>query len=82
VAACRAGGTRGGQRPLPPDRAEGLYAATNSAVTSGSFIGPAGRRQDSGTPKPARLPRGADAPAIGASLWRESERLTGVTFNV
>lgn len=59
-----------------------LYAATNPAVKSGSFVGPAGRRQDSGTPKPARLPRGAADPATGASLWRESERLTGVTFNV
>lgn len=57
-----------------------LYAATNPSVPSGAFIGPAGRRQDSGTPKPARLPRGADDPAVGASLWRESERLTGTTF--
>ncbi len=59
-----------------------LYAATDPAVSSGSFIGPAGRRQDSGTPKPARLPRGADDPATGMALWRESERLTGVTFTV
>jgi NAD(P)-dependent dehydrogenase (short-subunit alcohol dehydrogenase family) len=59
-----------------------LYAATTPAVPSGAFIGPAGRRQDSGTPKPARLPRGADDRATGASLWRESERLTGVTFLV
>lgn len=59
-----------------------LYAATDPAIESGAFIGPAGRRQDSGTPKPARLPRGADDPAGGASLWRESERLTGVTFTV
>jgi NAD(P)-dependent dehydrogenase (short-subunit alcohol dehydrogenase family) len=59
-----------------------LYAATNPAVPSGAFIGPAGRRQDSGTPVPARLPRGADDPAAGAALWHESERLTGVTFAV
>ncbi len=59
-----------------------LYAATDPAIESGAFIGPAGRRQDSGTPKPARLPRGADDPAGTASLWRESERLTGVTFTV
>jgi NAD(P)-dependent dehydrogenase (short-subunit alcohol dehydrogenase family) len=59
-----------------------LYAATNPAVPSGAFIGPAGRRQDSGTPKPARLPRGADDRATGAALWRDSERLTGTTFIV
>lgn len=57
-----------------------LYAATNPAVGNGAFIGPAGRRQDSGTPKPARLPRGADDRATGAALWRDSERLTGIPF--
>ncbi|MEV6303079.1 oxidoreductase [Actinoplanes sp. NPDC051861] len=56
-----------------------LYAATSPAVRNGDFIGPAGRHQDSGTPKPARLPRGADD---GTALWTESERLTGVTFTV
>jgi len=59
-----------------------LYAATNAVVESGAFIGPAGRRQDSGTPKPARLPRGADDRATGVALWRDSERLTGTPFIV
>jgi NAD(P)-dependent dehydrogenase (short-subunit alcohol dehydrogenase family) len=59
-----------------------LYAATSPDVHGGQFIGPAGRDQTEGTPKPARLPRGADAPAEGARLWQESERLTGVTFAV
>jgi NAD(P)-dependent dehydrogenase (short-subunit alcohol dehydrogenase family) len=59
-----------------------LYAATDPAVKSGSFIGPAGRRQDSGTPKPARLPRDADEPAIGASLWREEwQRMINININ-
>jgi NAD(P)-dependent dehydrogenase (short-subunit alcohol dehydrogenase family) len=58
-----------------------LYAATSPDVTSGEFIGPAGRDQTSGTPKPAKLPKGADDPREGARLWTESERLTGVTFN-
>ncbi|WP_327304862.1 oxidoreductase [Streptomyces sp. NBC_01298] len=57
-----------------------LYAATASDVASGQFIGPSGRDQTSGTPKPAKLPRGADAPEQGARLWADSERLTGVTF--
>jgi NAD(P)-dependent dehydrogenase (short-subunit alcohol dehydrogenase family) len=58
-----------------------VYAATSPDVRNGEFIGPAGRDQTSGTPKPARLPAGADDPAEGARLWAESERLTGVTFN-
>lgn len=57
-----------------------LYAATASEVTSGQFIGPSGRDQTSGTPKPAKLPRGADDFQQAARLWTESERLTGVTF--
>ena len=59
-----------------------LYAATSPAVESGAFIGPAGRRQESGPPRPARLPRGADDRATGAALWRDSERLTGIPFSV
>ncbi|MFI8950052.1 oxidoreductase [Streptomyces sp. NPDC053750] len=57
-----------------------LYAATHPAAVSGTFIGPAGRDQTSGTPGPAPLPGGADSPDLGAWLWRESERLTGVRF--
>jgi NAD(P)-dependent dehydrogenase (short-subunit alcohol dehydrogenase family) len=57
-----------------------LYAATSPDVTSGEFIGPAGRDQTSGTPEPAKLPKGADNAALGARLWADSERLTEVTF--
>jgi NAD(P)-dependent dehydrogenase (short-subunit alcohol dehydrogenase family) len=59
-----------------------LYAATSPDVHSDQFIGPAGRKQTSGTPKLVRLPKGADDPEEGAHLWEESERLTGVTFSV
>ncbi|MET0494882.1 MAG: hypothetical protein ABW000_17310 [Actinoplanes sp.] len=59
-----------------------LYAATSPEVRSGDFIEPAARRQDSGTPQAARLPRGADDPGEGARLWAASEQLTGVTFAV
>jgi NAD(P)-dependent dehydrogenase (short-subunit alcohol dehydrogenase family) len=55
-----------------------LYAATSPDAQSGDFIGPAGRRQDSGTPKRVELPRGAADRAEGERLWTESERLTGV----
>jgi NAD(P)-dependent dehydrogenase (short-subunit alcohol dehydrogenase family) len=57
-----------------------LYTATSADVHGGEFIGPAGRDQASGTPKPARLPSGAGDPQAGASLWAESEQLTGVQF--
>jgi NAD(P)-dependent dehydrogenase (short-subunit alcohol dehydrogenase family) len=59
-----------------------LYAASNPAVPNGAFLGPAARRQDSGTPRPTRLPKDACNPAEGATLWTESERLTGVPFRV
>ena len=59
-----------------------LYAATSPDVTSGQFIGPAGRDQTSGTPKPVRLPRDADDLDEASRLWFESERLTGVPFPV
>lgn len=52
-----------------------LYAATSPHAPSGSFIGPAGRDQTSGTPKPAKLPTGADDPA-------EGEQLTDVSFDL
>ncbi|WP_216905525.1 hypothetical protein [Nocardia noduli] len=48
--------------------------------TPGEFIGPAGRDQTSGTPKPAKLPKGADDAGLGARLWADSARLTAVTF--
>ncbi|MFI7350995.1 hypothetical protein ACIBSR_32650 [Streptomyces sp. NPDC049936] len=59
-----------------------LYAATSPHVPSGSFIGPAGRDQTSGTPKPAKLPTGADDPAEGGRPWAASEQLTGVSFGL
>jgi NAD(P)-dependent dehydrogenase (short-subunit alcohol dehydrogenase family) len=56
-----------------------LYAATSDNPDPAEFIGPAGRKQDSGTPRPVRQPRGANDPAEGKWLWEQSERLTGVT---
>ena len=57
-----------------------LYAATAADVVNGGFYGPAGRVQTSGTPKLLTLP--TDDPAEGAMLWRESERLTGIPFEI
>ncbi|MFJ5280936.1 oxidoreductase [Streptomyces parvulus] len=59
-----------------------LYAATSPHVRSDDFIGPAGRDQTSGAPKPARLPTGSDDPAECRRLWAVSERLTGVPFGL
>jgi NAD(P)-dependent dehydrogenase (short-subunit alcohol dehydrogenase family) len=59
-----------------------LYAATSAQVHNGEFMGPAGRDQTSGTPKPAPLPKGAADVEEGQRLWEESERLTGVTFDI
>ncbi|MFI8487444.1 oxidoreductase [Streptomyces rubrogriseus] len=59
-----------------------LYAATSPHVQSGWFIGPAGRDQTSGTPRPAKLPTDADDPAAGRRLWVASEQLTGVPFGI
>ena len=59
-----------------------LYAATSPHAPSGGFVGPAGRDQTSGTPKPAKLPTGADDPAEGRRLWAASEQLTGVPFDL
>lgn len=58
-----------------------LYAATSTHVSSGQFIGPAGRDQTSGTPKPAKLPTGADDTDEAGRLWTASEQLTGVPFD-
>jgi NAD(P)-dependent dehydrogenase (short-subunit alcohol dehydrogenase family) len=59
-----------------------LYAATSEDAVGGTFYGPAGRDQTSGAPRPVSLPRGAADLEVGAWLWAESERLTGVTFAV
>ncbi|MFE0204162.1 hypothetical protein [Streptomyces sp. NPDC058985] len=59
-----------------------LYAATSPQARSGGFIGPAGRDQTSGTPKPAKPPTGSEDPAEGRRLWAVSERLTGVPFDL
>ncbi|GAB3209486.1 oxidoreductase [Marinactinospora thermotolerans] len=58
-----------------------LYAATSRHVSSGQFIGPAGRDQTSDTPKPAKLPTGANDIDAARRLWTANEQLTGVPFD-
>jgi NAD(P)-dependent dehydrogenase (short-subunit alcohol dehydrogenase family) len=54
-----------------------VYAATSSDVTQGGYYGPRWRMV--GRPVPARpTPKGLDRD-VGARLWAEAERLTGVS---
>ena len=71
-------------RLLLPGAAEGaestLYAAT--AAEPGSYTGPTGLRESRGAIGPATMsPLALDA-ELAAELWRVSEELTGVTFEL
>jgi NAD(P)-dependent dehydrogenase (short-subunit alcohol dehydrogenase family) len=55
-----------------------LRAATDPGAAGGSYWGPAGPLELRGHPAPARIPAKAKDPALGARLWAESARLTGI----
>lgn len=57
-----------------------LYAATVPDLPSGSYIGPDGPFEQRGHPKLVESNRKSHDRAVAASLWGESERLTGVTY--
>ncbi|MER5307079.1 oxidoreductase [Streptomyces sp. NPDC002773] len=59
-----------------------LYAATESGVASGEFIGPDGLGELRGAPTRVRLSGAAADPAAGRRLWELSERLAEVRFPV
>jgi len=59
-----------------------LFAATAPGVESGQFIGPDGKNEKTGHPRrvqPVDRARDAD---LARLLWQESERLTGVHFDL
>ncbi len=59
-----------------------LYAATAPNVDGGSYIGPDGFRETRGHPTFVDvIPEGRD-PEVGRRLWEESEKLTGVRFEI
>jgi hypothetical protein len=59
-----------------------LRAATDPAASGGEYYGPAGRGELRGYPRlVASNDRARDAEAQ-QRLWRESERLTGVSYPV
>ena len=59
-----------------------LWAATSPDAVNGGFYGPAGRDQTAGAPIPSKFPTGAQDREQGRLLWQESERLTGVRYEI
>jgi NAD(P)-dependent dehydrogenase (short-subunit alcohol dehydrogenase family) len=57
-----------------------LYAATSPQAQGGTFYGPKGFQHMSGAPAQQPLYAPIADPQEGERLWRESERLTGVTY--
>ncbi len=57
-----------------------LYAATQSTVAGGTFIGPDGLFEQRGYPTIVKSSRRSYDRATAGSLWSLSETLTGVTF--
>lgn len=59
-----------------------VYAATDPNAESGQFIGPDGLGESKGYPTIVQPIESAKDPNIGKRLWRMSEELTGVHFDV
>ena len=59
-----------------------LYAATDPKAEGGQFIGPDGRGESKGYPTIVQPVESARGPEIGRRLWRMSEELTGVHFDI
>jgi NAD(P)-dependent dehydrogenase (short-subunit alcohol dehydrogenase family) len=59
-----------------------LLAATSPAVAPGGYYGPQGFQEMKGEPGEAKIPAAAKDAVVAKKLWSETERLTGVTFDV
>ncbi len=59
-----------------------LFAATSPEVTPGGYYGPSGFQELKGHPVPAKITSAAKNAALAQRLWTESERLTGVRFDL
>ncbi len=57
-----------------------VYAAAMPDVAGGQYWGPNGPGEIRGLPAPAAVAAPGRNEAVAAQLWRESERLTGVTY--
>ncbi|HEV3000866.1 MAG TPA: oxidoreductase [Solirubrobacteraceae bacterium] len=58
-----------------------LYAATED-LESGAYVGPDGMGEQRGHPKLVGMTQRARDPEAARRLWAESERLTGVTYDL
>ena len=59
-----------------------LYAATSDSVKGGAYYGPRGPFELTGPPGPARSTPRSRNRRHARRLWEESERLTGVAFEI
>jgi hypothetical protein len=59
-----------------------LYAATAPDAKGGAFYGPDGFLQISGYPTEKKANKIAYDASVAKRFWEESERLTGVTFEI
>jgi len=59
-----------------------LFAAAAPTAQAGGFYGPDGFLETKGHPAPAKIPARAQDRAVAQQLWKESERLTGVSFPI
>jgi NAD(P)-dependent dehydrogenase (short-subunit alcohol dehydrogenase family) len=59
-----------------------LYAATGPDVQGGFYIGPDGIGEQRGYPKPVTPTKRALDPDAAARLWKVSEELTGVSYDL
>jgi NAD(P)-dependent dehydrogenase (short-subunit alcohol dehydrogenase family) len=57
-----------------------LFAAAAPTAQAGGFYGPDGFLETKGYPAPAKIPARAHDRTVAQQLWKESERLAGVSF--
>jgi NAD(P)-dependent dehydrogenase (short-subunit alcohol dehydrogenase family) len=57
-----------------------LFAAAAPTAQAGGFYGPDGFLETKGYPAPAKIPARAQDRTVAQQLWKESERLAGVSF--
>lgn len=77
----RAAEVIGGLFPTPEEAAyPTLFTATAPGLAGGSYYGPGGRFEISGTPAPARISRRALREADALRVWNLAEQMTGTRF--
>ncbi|AEF39245.1 Possible protochlorophyllide reductase [Hoyosella subflava DQS3-9A1] len=59
-----------------------LYAATAPSLPGGSYVGPAGRFEQRGSPVLVRSNKRSRDRTLAKGLWEESEALTGVAYRI